>query len=169
MTPSKNPSNGLSFGFAYLSFQLSCGVKLYLGSCLKIVKVIKIDIDLEEISKGRFARVWWRSISLSLLKWNLSTRGKITKSALTDYENLTDIVMVVVNKTISSKIAPCIQKLFLLKLRKDLKAHPIIMILLWQINMQIIKVKRLGLRLNPREDKSLILDNPYKGIPRILL
>lgn len=58
----------------------------------QIGKVIKIDIDLEEVSTGRFARFCVEVDISKPLKMEIKyKRGNNLKTALVDYENLTDI------------------------------------------------------------------------------
>lgn len=58
----------------------------------QIGNVIKIDIDSEEVSKGRFFRVYIEVDFSKPLKMELKyKRSNIIKSVLIDYENLIDI------------------------------------------------------------------------------
>lgn len=65
----------------------------FLTKLLKqIGKFIKIDIDLEEVSKGRFAKVYMEVDISKPLKMEIKyKRNNVFKSALIDYENLTNI------------------------------------------------------------------------------
>lgn len=57
-----------------------------------IGNVIKIDIDSQEVSKGRISRVCVEVDIFKPLNMELKyKRGNIIKSVLIDYENLTDI------------------------------------------------------------------------------
>lgn len=58
----------------------------------QIGRVIKIDVDSEEVSKGRFARVCVEVDISKPLKMDIKyKRGNSIKSALIDYENFPDI------------------------------------------------------------------------------
>lgn len=58
----------------------------------QIGKVIKIDIDSEEVTKGRFARVYVEVDMSKPLKMELKyKRGNDIKLALIDYENLINV------------------------------------------------------------------------------
>lgn len=58
----------------------------------QIGKVIKIDIDSEEVSNGRFAKVCVQVDILKPLKMEIKyKKGNHIKTVLVDYENLTDI------------------------------------------------------------------------------
>lgn len=93
MTLLKSLLNRLSFGFCLPGLPLELWGESYFSKLLKqIGKVIKIDIDSEDVSKGRFARVCFEVDTSKPLKMEIKyKRGNNIKSALIDYEKITGI------------------------------------------------------------------------------
>lgn len=68
------------------------GESIFREPLKQIDKVIKIDVDSEEVSKGRFLRVCVEVDISKPLKMEVKyKRSNTIKSTLTCYENLTDI------------------------------------------------------------------------------
>lgn len=132
--------------------------------------VIKIDIDSEDVSKGRFARVCVEVDISKPLKIEIKNKmGNIIKSALINYENLTDIYYGCDQQDHKFENCPLFPKSFSIKIEKRLM-DPIFPNQVPSQNSQDLPMAMIiGLKLNPNEGKGLIWENPIKELQRILM
>lgn len=148
---------------------LGLPVELWGESILKkllkqIGKAIKIDIGSEEVTKGRFARVYVEVDISKPLKVELKyKRGNVTKSAFIDNENSIDICYGNGQQDHKFKNCPLYPKSIKLRLKGPKGSSiPKDSVLANKQDMPLQTTS--GLRLNPRGGKGQIWENLYKKI-----
>lgn len=136
----------------------------------QIGKVIKIDVDSEEVSKGRFGRVCVEVNISKPLKMELKYgRGNTIRSALIDYENLTDIYYRCGQHDHNFENSPLFPKSFSTKIEKR-NVEPAIPTDPSTESKQPNSMENGNwVEIKPKRRQGLNLGNPHKEFQRMLM
>lgn len=131
--------------------------------------VIKIDPDSEDVYKGRFARVCVEVDISKALKMEIKyKRGNSIKSALIDYENLTDICYGCGQQDHQFENCPSFPKSFSIKIEKRLTDSICPNQVPSQNNQDLPMANDNWVEIKPKRRQGPSMGKPHQGIPKNL-